>query len=186
MGMKKRKLLVALLILLIMLAMAGGYLFMAGKPQKATLLKIIPSGVDLQVKEVKYEELGATGVKWEVNADTATYQKKENMAYFDRVRIKFTMKDGSIYQLSSDRGKINTVTNDMELYGNIIIHSDKGDRFKTERLKFSRKDELIFTNEPVTMQNDYLLLQAKGMTLSLKDERLTLASSVRAQVKPLR
>ncbi len=184
--MKKKKILIALAISSLMLVALAGYFWTAGKPKPTDLLKILPADIDLQVKEVKYEELGTAGVKWEIIADTARYLKKENTALFDRVKIKFIMKDGSIYNLSADRGKIDTASNDMELSGNIVIISDKGDRFKTQLLRFSKKEEQIFTKEPVIMENDFITVQAKGMTLSLKDEHLTLSSSVKARIQPAR
>ncbi len=184
--MKKKKILIAAAIFSLTLLIAAGHFWTAGKPKVSDILKILPADVDLQVKDVKYEELGGTGVKWEIIADTASYLKKENTALFDKVKIKFIMKDGSVYNLSSDRGRVDTISYDMELSGNIIIVSDKGDRFKTQRLQFSKKDEQIFTKEAVIMENAFISIQAKGMTLSLKDESLTLNSSVKAQIQPAR
>lgn len=184
--MKKKKILIVIAISSLVLVIVAGYFWTAAKPKGISLLKILPAEIDLQVKDVKYEELGGTGVKWEIIADTATYMKKENTALFDKVKIKFIMKDGAVYNLSADRGKIDTASNDMELVGNIVIVSDKGDRFKTELLHFSKKEEQIFTKEPVTMENKFISVKAKGMTLSLKDEHLTLSSSVKAQIQPAR
>ena len=92
--------------------------------------------VDLQVKNVRYTEVGDSGMKWEITADTARYQKKENLALFEKVKVRLVMKDGRVFVMNGDRGRLNTQSRDMEIEGNVGIVSENGDRFSTDRLRY--------------------------------------------------
>lgn len=181
-GMRKKKIIIAVVLMSIILALAGGYIWKMRKQAVTAILKVLPDEIDLRVKDLKYQELEVGGVKWEVQADNASLQKKDKLALFEKIRIRFIMKDGRVYHLSGDQGRMNTESHDMDITGNIVIVSDKGERFRTDRLQFSKKDELIFTNGPVLMENDFMSVKAVGMSLSMRDEQLTLHSTVKAQI----
>ena len=51
------------------------------KASPGTLLKVMADNVDLQVRNVIYTDVGHSGEKWEIRADTARYSKKENLAF---------------------------------------------------------------------------------------------------------
>ncbi len=123
------------------------------EPEKA-LLKIMSDRVDLQVRNVHYTEVGDSGMKWEIRADTARYQKKENLAFFDKLTVKLVMKDGKTFVMTGDQGRLNTESRDMEIEGNVGIVSENGDRFKTDRLRYRNADKVIETDRPVVMENE--------------------------------
>ena len=114
-------------------------------PGKA-LLKIMSDRVDLQVRDVHYTEVGDSGMKWEIRADTARYQKKENLALFEKLAVKLVMKDGKTFVMTGDHGRLNTESKDMEIEGNVGIVSENGDRFKTDRLRYRNADKVIETD----------------------------------------
>ena len=105
------------------------------EPEKA-LLKIMADRVDLQVRNVRYTEVGDDGMKWEITADTARYQKKENLAFFERFTVHLVMKDGGTYVMTGDKGRFNTESRDLEIEGNVVIVSPQGDRFTTDHLQY--------------------------------------------------
>ena len=96
-------------ILTVMVVLAIGLL---KAPEKA-LLKIMSDRVDLQIKNVHYTEVGDSGMKWEITADTARYRKKENLALFETVKVRLVMKDGRVFVMNGDRGWLNTQSRDM-------------------------------------------------------------------------
>lgn len=181
-GTRKKKIIIAVLLMAITLALVAGYLWKMRKEAALSLLKILPEEIDIQVREVKYQELEGSGIKWELQADNASLRKKEKLALFEKVRIRFILKDGKVYHLSGDQGQMNTESQDLDLRGNVVVVSDQGDRFLTNSLQFSKKDERIFTKEPIAIENQFMNVKAVGMSLSLRDEQLTLLSSVTAQI----
>jgi LPS export ABC transporter protein LptC len=148
-------------------------------PEKA-LLKIMSDGVDLQVKNVRYTEVGDSGMTWEITADTARYQKKENLALFEKVKVRLVMKDGRVVVMNGDRGRLNTQSRDMEIEGNVDIVSENGDRFATDRLLYRNAERRIETDRPVVMENGSVRISGVGMILTMDEKKVTLLSQVRA------
>jgi LPS export ABC transporter protein LptC len=148
-------------------------------PEKA-LLKIMSDRVDLQVKNVRYTDVGDSGMTWEITADTARYRKKENLALFEKVKVRLVMKDGRVFVMNGDRGRLNTQSRDMEIEGNVGIVSENGDRFATDRLLYRDAGKRIETDRLVVMENRSVRISGVGMILTLDEKRVTLLSQVRA------
>jgi LPS export ABC transporter protein LptC len=176
----KRKTVLIVAILTVILSIAA--ILAIGplrSPEKARL-KIMSDRVDLQVKNVHYTEVGDSGMTWEIRADTARYQKKENLALFDQVTVRLVMKDGRVFVMNGDRGRFNTQSRDMEIEGNVGIVSENGDRFATDRLLYRDAGKQIETDRPVVMENGSVRISGVGMILTLDEKKVTLLSQVRA------
>jgi LPS export ABC transporter protein LptC len=148
-------------------------------PEK-TLLKIMSDRVDLQVKNVHFTEVGSSGMTLEIKADTARYQKKENLALFDQLTVRLVTKDGRVFMMNGDTGRFNTQSRDMEIEGNVGIVSENGDRFTTDRLLYRDAEKRIETDRPVVMENRSIRISGVGMIFSLDGKKVTLLSQVRA------
>lgn len=151
--------------------------------EKKPALKIIDDGVDLHIKDVHYTEVGDSGNRLEINADAATFIKKENQARFERLRMKLYLPDGKAYEMTADRGRLLTDRKDAEIEGNVVILSNRGDRFTTDRLKYSDGEKRIYTDDPVTLTNPRFEVRGKGMVLLLKSEHVSIGGGVRAIVR---
>ena len=176
----KRKTVVIVAILTVILSVTA--ILMIGlrmAPGKA-LLKIMSDRVDLQVKNVRYTEVGDSGMKWEITADSAWYRKKENLALFEKVKVRLVMKDGRVFVMNGDRGRLNTESRDMEIEGNVGIVSENGDRISTDRLLYRNAGKQIETDRPVVMENRSVRISGVGMILTLDEKKITLLSQVRA------
>jgi LPS export ABC transporter protein LptC len=145
------------------------------------LLKALPD-VDLQIKGFNYTEVGEANAKWEVKADTATYNKKQNLAVFDRVQIKLTTSDGKVFVMSADKGRMYTEKKNIEIKDNVVIISDTGDRFSTDHLNYSDAEKKFYTDAPVTMENKRMKITGVGLTLFMNTGELNLSSMVKAKI----
>jgi LPS export ABC transporter protein LptC len=183
MMLKKKPLIFTGVILLVALLTLGlAFYLKSQKASPGTTLKIISEHVDVQVKDVFYTEIGDSDAKWEIRADSATYQKKDNLAVFNRVAVKLITKDGQIV-MTGDHGEFDTNKKDIRIYGNVDIMTDRGDRLKMDRLNYSHAHRRISTDAVVTMENPKMRVSGKGMTLSLTDRELRLLSDIKASVK---
>lgn len=176
---KKRTVLVVAVLTTILTVTAILAVVFRRAPEKA-LLKIMSDRVDLQVSNVHYTEVGNSGMKWEITADTARYQKKENLALFEKVKVRLIMKDGRVFAMNGDRGILNTQSRDVEIEGNVGIVSENGDRISTDRLLYRDAGRRIETDRPVIMENRSVRISGVGMILTLDDKKVTLLSQVRA------
>jgi LPS export ABC transporter protein LptC len=150
------------------------------KPQN--IVKLLPDHVDLQIKDFIYTEVGEANSKWEVKADSAKYIKKENLALFDRVKIKLTTSEGKIFIMTGDKGQMNTDKKNILIKGNVVIVSDAGDRFSTDYLNFNDAEKKVYTDAPVTMENKRIRIKGTGLTLYIKTGELNLSSLVKAKI----
>ena len=145
------------------------------------LLKALPD-VDLKIKGFNYTEVGEANAKWEVKADTATYNKKQNLAVFDRVQIKLTTSDGKVFIMKGDKGLMFTDTKNIEIKDNVVIISDAGDRFSTDHLSYNDAEKKFYTDAPVTMENKRMKITGVGLTLFMNNGELNLSSLVKAKI----
>ncbi len=180
--MKRRKRTV--LILAILAAVLSLSVFLAirmiGKSPEKALLKILSDKVDLEVRNVRFTEVGDSGMNWEITADTARYQKKENLAIFERMKVRLVTSGGETYVMTGDRGLLHTVSRDMEIEGNVVIVSENGNRLLTDRLRYRNAEKRIESDRPVVMENQTVRISGVGMIFSLDQKKVSLLSQVRA------
>ena len=180
--MNRRRTLFIVVFLAIAVTVAGIVIIGMLKEQGKALLKVMSDRVDLQVRNVHYTEVGDSGMKWDIRADAARYQKKENLALFDNLTVKLVMKDGKTFVMNGDHGRLNTESKDMEIEGNVGIVSENGDRFATDRLHYRNADKVIETDRPVAMENESVNITGVGMVVSLEGKNVAILSQVRARL----
>ena len=151
--------------------------------QREKALEILPGTISLQVKNVHFTEVGDSGIAWEISADTATLMKQGKSSLFDNVRVKLTATDGSVYTLTARKGSLRTDTKDISMEGDVVIISDQGTRFKTDRLDYSHAGKRVHTDSVVMIETPFVSARGSGMSLDLSERRLTLFSGVRAEIK---
>jgi LPS export ABC transporter protein LptC len=171
---------IALLIVSILLVICTFY---SGEEEKETSLKVISDKVDLHIRDVNYTEVDEDGSVWEITADTASFSKKDNVAYFDNVKLKLTLKDGRTYEMTGTKGMMHTDNHDARIEGNVKIVSGKGDVFTTDHLNYLEKEKKIFTEGGVNLSNSRLEISGVGLTILTDSDRVVLHDRVRAIVR---
>jgi len=183
MKFRKSRVVVIISIVVIIGAAAVIFFLQRSSSSKNQFLNILADKVDLQVKNVLYTDVSASGMKWEIKADSAKYVKNENLVLFDRIRVKLVMSDGRTLVMTGDKGKSNTETKDMEVSGNVEIITEKGDRLTTDILKYSGSQQRIYTDSAVKLENSRMQVKGVGLSFSLEDKDLALLSKVKASIK---
>jgi len=175
----RKKTIIAAGLLIVALLAAAFFFGLEQKPGKALLQKMAEK-VDLQARDVRYTQVGSGGMRWEITADSASYQKKGELAVFENVKARVVMKDGRVFLLRGDRGRFNTLSRDMTIDGNVVVESKDGGEFRTDSLNYRDDVKRIETDRPVVIENQRIKVRGVGMRFSLKDEQLTILSRVRA------
>jgi LPS export ABC transporter protein LptC len=173
---------VSSVIFIVALAVAATVFVMNMIDKPKNILKVLPDNVDLQIKDFVYTEVGKGKSKWEVKASTAQYDKKKNLAFFDKVQIKLTTAEHKVYVMTGDKGQMQTEKKDIEIKGNVVIISDSEDRFTTDYLKYSDGEKKFYTDAPVTMENKRMKIRGTGLTIYMNTGELSLLSSVKATI----
>jgi LPS export ABC transporter protein LptC len=178
---KKSIIISSIVVVLIAILIAAVAIIKIKVNKPGNLLKALPD-VDLKIKGFNYTEVGETNVKWEVTAETATYNKRQNLAVFDRVQIKLTTSDGKVFIMKGDKGQMFTDTKNVEIKDNVVIISDAGDRFSTDHLSYNDAEKKFYTDAPVTMENKRMKISGVGLMLFMNTGELNLTSLVKAKI----
>jgi len=179
---KKTKIISIILIIFVVITVAVWVIKNNIYDKPKNIIKILSDQVDLQIKDFIYTEVGEDNSKWEVKAESAKYIKKENLALFDRVKIKLTTSAGKVFIMTGDKGQMLTDKKDIQIKGNVVIVSDKGDRFSTDYLNFNDAEKKFYTDAPVTIENKKMKIKGTGLTLYINTGELTLSSMVKAKI----
>ena len=175
---KKHFLVLGLLVFLA--AAAALFVGLKREPPRALLEKMADK-VDLQAKDVRYTQVGSSGMKWEIKAESAQYRKKEDLALFENLKANVVMEDGRTFTMSGDNGVLNTRSGDMEINGHVVVVSNAGDHFRTDCLRYRDALKSIETDRPVVMENKNARISGVGMVLHLKEEKIAILSQVQAK-----
>jgi len=171
---------VAIIALAVLIAVVAVIRNSASKPKN--LLKTFQESVDLQIKGFVYTEVGEGNAKWEVKAETATYDKKQKLAVFDKVQIKLTTSDGKTFLMSADKGQMTTKEKNIEINGNVVITSDNGEKFSTDYLKYNDAQKKFYTDAPVTMESKRMKITGKGLAIFMEKGELSIPAMVKAKI----
>ena len=90
-----RKAVLIVVVLAVVLSAAAIIMINVPKEPEKALLKIMSDRVDLQVRNIRLTEVGDSGMKWEIMADTARYQKKENLAFLEKLTCLLYTSDAA-------------------------------------------------------------------------------------------
>ncbi|MFA5321771.1 MAG: LPS export ABC transporter periplasmic protein LptC [Smithella sp.] len=146
------------------------------------LLKELQDSVDLQIKGFVYTEVGKNNAKYEVTAETATYDKKQNLAVLEKVQIMLTNSDGKVYEMKADQGRMFTDKKNIEIEGHVVISSDEGYVFTTDHLKYNDAEKKFYTDAPVAMEGRKMKITGRGLTLFINKGELKIPSQVKATI----
>jgi LPS export ABC transporter protein LptC len=182
MKLSKKSLIVSSIVVVLIAILIAAVAIIKIKVNKpANLLKALPD-VDMKIKGFNYTEVGEANVKWEVTAETATYNKKQNLAVFDRVQIKLTTSDGKVFIMKGDKGQMFTDTKNVEIKDNVVIISDAGDKFSTDHFNYNDDEKKFYTDAPVTMENKRMKITGQGLTILINKGELNIPSMVKAKI----
>ncbi len=183
MKFSKKTIIVILLIIISLVVLIYVSATLKGKVKKQeNLVKELQNSIDLQIKDFVYTEVGAAQSKWEVKAETATYDKDRKLAVLERVRMKLVTSDGQVYVMNADQGQIMTEEKNVEIKGHVMITSDKGDKFSTDYIRYDDAGKKFYTDAPVTMENKRMKITGKGLIIFMNKEQLTIPAMVQARI----
>lgn len=178
---KKTIILSSIIVVLIAILITAIAIIKIKLNKPGNLLKALPD-VDLKIKGFNYTEVGEANAKWVVKAETATYDKKQNLAVFDQVQIQLKTSDGKVFEMSADKGRMFTDKKNIEIEKNVVIISDTGDRFSTDHLSYNDAEKKFYTDALVTMENKRMKITGQGLTIFMNKGELNIPSMVKATI----
>lgn len=170
--------------IVITLILAGGVFFLVmGKGKKETPLKIIPEGIDVQLQEVVYTDLGKDGTKLQIWAKKGQYMRGEGKAVFEQINAVIERPGGDRYTLTGEKAIIGTEKKTADIYGNVMITTNNGDRIRTDSIHYSEKERKLWTDDRVVHEGPRMKIQGRGLVVYLDKKELKLKDQVKALVE---
>ena len=122
------------------------------------------------------------GIKeWSLDAASVNYIVKKNQAIFRDVSVIFYLKDKTKVYLTANKGILNTDSNNMELFGNVVVKNAKY-RLKTENLHYKHNKRVIFSKVPVIITGGAFDFAADSMSLNLNTNNTMLEGKVEGTI----
>jgi len=113
--------------------------------------------------------------EWSLDATSVIVKK--NHAIFQDLSVIFYLKDKTEVYLTANKGILKTDSNDMELFGNILVKNSKY-RLKTENLFYRHNKRIIFSKVPVKVTGTTFNLAADSMSLNLNTNKTMFEGNV--------
>lgn len=137
----------------------------------------IQSKANISIGKV-HQTATRNGIKeWSLDATSVNYIAKKNQAIFQDLSVTFYLKDKTEVYLTANKGILKTDSNDMELFGNIVVKNSKY-RLKTENLFYRHNKRIIFSKVPVKVAGAAFDLAADSMSLNLNTNKTMFEGNV--------
>ena len=125
------------------------------------------------------------GIKeWNLDAASVNYMVEKNQAIFRDLSVTFYLKDKTEVYLTANKGILKTDSNDMELFGNIVVKNSKY-RLKTENLFYRHNKRIIFSKVPVKVAGVAFDLAADSMSLNLNTNKIMFEGKVQGTLREI-
>lgn len=108
--------------------------------------------------------------EWNLDAASVDYINTKNQAIFHDLALNFFLKDKTNVYIKADRGILNTDSNDMKIFGNVVVENGSY-LLKCDNLYYKHNGRIIFSETPVNITGDLFNLVADSMSLDLNTNR---------------
>lgn len=159
-------------------------------PDAAELVKTLPSGVEVALKEVDYTHTVGGVARWRLAArevehrseDKAIVVAQPHMTFFDEQGVE----QGT---LTAERGRVEGDYSVVRVEGAVTVVSRGGYTLSTDALTYRQADHRLSSTSPVTLTSAGMRLEGSGLELDLATRRLFIPGRVHAvtqQTRPVR
>ena len=149
------------------------------------ILKMLPENIDLALDDFHYTQNEDGQRRWTLAADKAEYQRKNMVANLENVKLQFYQvgEFGDIH-LRADQGRLDQEISEIDIWGDVVITTDKGHKFFTEKINYNDHSRLITTDEKIRLVSPQLELTGTGMELDLDRRNVLVNNNVRVLLFP--
>jgi len=108
--------------------------------------------------------------EWSLDAASVDYISDKNQAVFHDLSVNFFLKDNTTVYLKADRGILNTDSNNMKIFGNVVVENGTY-RLTCDNLYYKHIGRIIYSDTSVNITGDMFNLIADSMSLDLNTNR---------------
>ncbi len=125
---------IRILLLLIIIGVVGisGYLLLQKLPTPSgdLKIKIMKSGVDVEIENFKLENKAKDGKNWELKADLAQIDNKSDLTHLTNIELWMDTGDDQRFHITADSGTLRNGNEDLDLDGHVKLVGEAKQLFK--------------------------------------------------------
>ncbi|HXJ84272.1 MAG TPA: LPS export ABC transporter periplasmic protein LptC [Candidatus Methylomirabilis sp.] len=180
--MRKLPILILGCVVLFLVAMAG-LLAAKSRGAKSNGPEPAQSKADYRIKEVHLQEEDQGRGSWQLDADYGEVFENLGKTVMKKVTIRIN-DPARIWTVNSDEGEMMQETKDILLRGHVVVVSSDGLRLETDRLNWLAKEQRVWTDQPVTIWRNTMMVQGQGFESLSKEEITRVKGRLRATITP--
>ncbi len=139
--------------------------------------------IDMSLAKLDFSEMRGNDKLWDLTADRADYDKKAGAAILTGVKAQIYDSKAGGMVVTSQTGWYHEQQHLIKMQKKVHIVTKKGMTFDTEQLEYRTAPGLILAEQPVKVRDGRLTLTARGMEMSLNDEKVRFRGPVEAVIE---
>lgn len=143
--------------------------------------EIVQTKADYRIKEVHLQEEDRAGGRWQLDAEYGEIFEGQGRTIMKKVTIRINQPT-RVWTVSGDAGELQRDTRDVELRGNVVVVTSDGLRLETSRLNWTAAEQRAWTDEPVTIRRDGVMVQGRGFETRVNEEVTRIKGRLRATI----
>jgi LPS export ABC transporter protein LptC len=140
---------------------------------------ISTEGADQRLEKIRLVEEKHGKKTWELEAKAIHHYQSDNILLLEDVKVIYYAKDGRLFTLSGNQGKVHQNSKDMELTGNVLLTSTDGYRLKTQSMSYQHESKQAKTPDPVEFEGEQIRLTGKGMLIDMEAKTFKVLNQVK-------
>ncbi len=143
------------------------------------VLNMLPDDIDLALEDLHYTQNEDGQQSWTLDADQAEYQRDSSLAELEAVKLLFygTGQFGDI-NLRADQGQLAQDTRQIDLWGNVVLNTERGEQLFTERLHYDDPLRQLRTADSFRFFSPQLELTGTGLQVDIDQGRMLVKENV--------
>ena len=149
------------------------------------ILSMLPENIDLALEDLHYTQNEDGQRRWTLDADTAEYQRDSSLAKLEVVKLLFyEAGDFGDINLQADQGQLAQETHQIDIWGNVILKTERGEQLFTERLHYDDQARQLSTTERIRFLSPQLEMTGTGLQIDIDQGRMLVKENVWMMLYP--
>ena len=152
--------------------------------EKEKLPEVTTRGADTRLERIHLVEDKHGKKTWELEAKSIQQHQDQNLMILEDIKVIYYAKDGRLFTITGQQGKVYQDSKDIELNGDVVVTSSDGYRMRTQSVAYRNREKTASTEDPVELEGDQIQMTGKGMIVDMEGKWFRLLRQVRTQLKP--
>lgn len=149
------------------------------------ILTTLPQDIDLALDNLNYTETQDDRKRWTLVADRAEYLRSSNLVRLNPVQLTF-YEAGAFgdLTLTATHGELQEDTRQLDIWGDVVIVGEGGERLQTESLRYDDQRRQLSTAAPIHYWAPRMELTGVGLLVDIEKNTMRVKKDVRMLLLP--